>query len=127
MLNEINEDLTYLDSKRQKRRYTKKQQKWLKEHFGDELKRLKRSEGRVLVKLIHRSTNITTYDLIKQYRGRFTAFTWQQAMKLYGGDLKLEFNTDEVDEDRMIENIIRKAVSDGLLEDDIKVLDNFNN
>lgn len=125
VINEINEDLTYIESKRQRRKYTRKQRKWLKEHFGDEIVHLKRSEGRVLVKLIHRSTNTTAYEMIKEYRGGFNAFTWQQVALLYGGDLKLEYDLENVDEDRMIENIIRKAVEDGLLEDDIKVLDNF--
>ena len=62
------------------------------------------SEGRILIKLIDRETEHTSYELIKDLKGGLSAFFWQGIAKIFGNNLKDEY--DPATEDRMIEEII---------------------
>ena len=62
-----------------------------------------------MVKLIDRQTGNTSYDLIKSLRGSFTAFFWQQLARLFGSNLKLEYQP--YGEDRLIEEIVQQLES----------------
>ena len=62
-----------IPKRRHKKRYTKEVAKWVKEEYADRLKNLTMSEGKILVKLIYRETNTTSYEIVKSYRGRFNA------------------------------------------------------
>jgi len=73
----------------------------LKKEFEGQLKQLTVKQGRILIKLIDRETGKTSYDLVKQLRGSFSAWMWQGLAKLFGSDLKSEY--DAKGEDRMIE------------------------
>ena len=77
-LREIENDLIYADTKKEKRRISKLHERWLREHFTEDLKKLRRSEGRILIKLIHYETGMSSYDLIKEYRNGLTALLWQK-------------------------------------------------
>lgn len=77
----------------------------LKEEFEDELKNLTVTQGRILIKLINRETGVTSYDLIKEFKGGFSAFLWQGVAKLFGSNLKDDFDPTE---DAMIDYIVRK-------------------
>lgn len=112
---EVNETYQTLKKKRQKKKYTRKRQKWLQETFGEQLKQLKRSEGKILIKLLHRNLQITAYDLIKFYRNGFTAFWWQGMAKLYKANLHEEYHPETNREDRLIEMIIQKAIRDEII------------
>lgn len=81
----------------------------LKEEFEGELKKLTYSQGRLLIKLIDRETGETSYELIKKLKGGFSAFMWQGLARLFGSDLKSEFDADE--EDFMIDLIVKKIES----------------
>lgn len=112
---EVNETYQTLEKKRHKKRYTRKRQKWLQENFGEQLKKLKRSEGKILIKLLHRNLQITAYDLIKFYRNGFTAFWWQGMAKLYSANLHQEYHPETNNEDRLIEMVIQKAIRDEII------------
>ena len=105
-LQEIEEDFIYTESKRQKRRISKLHDRWIREHFSEELKQLKRSEGRILIKLIHYETGMSSYELIKKYRSDFKAMLWQRLAKFYDGDLKTTYQPDKMLEDSWIEHIL---------------------
>lgn len=75
-------------NKRQKRRYLKKEQKELKEDFKEQMKKLSKTEGRVLMKMVEKEIGIPFYDLIKQTRGGMTAVYWHNLGKIWGYDLK---------------------------------------
>lgn len=105
-LDEIELVLDTLDRKRYKRNYTKEVAKWVKEEYTDRLKDLTMSEGRILVKLIYRETNITSYDILREYRGVFNAFIWQTMAKFWDNDLKSEYDPVNNREDKLIEYII---------------------
>ncbi|MGQ7867964.1 DUF4294 domain-containing protein [Sunxiuqinia sp. sy24] len=96
----------YLAAKNEKerRKYVKQVEKELFDQYGPELKKLSISEGRILIKLIDRETGHTSYELIKDLKGGLVAFFWQGVARLFGNDLKDEY--DPVVEDMLIEQII---------------------
>lgn len=84
--------------------YYKRIEKELWAEYGDELKDMTVSQGRILIKLIDRETDRTSYELVKELRSGFTAFVFQGMAKLFGHDLKSEYNSTQ--EDKYIEEIV---------------------
>ncbi len=114
---EVTSKYQEISKRRKRRKYTRKKERWVKEVFSAQLKKLTRSEGRVLIKLINRNTQITTHELIKTYRGGFTAFFWQRMAKFYDSDLKMVYSPETDREDQLIEMIIQKAIRANLIEE----------
>lgn len=114
-LEEMENELDSISRKRKKKIHTKKVAKFLKEELGEELKKLTRTEGNILVKLIYRETNISTYKLLKLYRGSVNAYFWQTMAKIYDNDLKQEYDPLNNREDMWIEHIINQAKLEGKL------------
>ena len=114
-LEEMENELDSISRKRKKKKHTKKVAKFLKEELGEELKKLTRTEGNILVKLIYRETNISTYKLLKMYRGSVNAYFWQTMAKIYDNDLKQEYDPLNNREDMWIEHIIKQAKLEGKL------------
>ena len=81
----------------------------LKKEFEAQLKQLTIKQGRILIKLIDRETGRTSYDLVKQLRGSFSAWMWQGLAKLFGSDLKSEYDGDG--DDKLIELAIAQIES----------------
>nr|WP_321234334.1 DUF4294 domain-containing protein [uncultured Psychroserpens sp.] len=108
-LTSLNERLETLDSKRKKKKYAKKIQKYIEEEFSAELKKLTKTEGQILVKLIHRQTGKTTFQLIKELRNGWRAFWFNSTANLFDISLKREFDPIEVKEDFLIEDILERA------------------
>lgn len=105
-LQEIEEDLKFVETKRQKRRISKLHDRWLQKHFTEDLKDLTRSEGRILIKLIHYETGMSSYELIQKYRNGLKAMLWQRLAKFYDGDLKTTYQPNKVQEDSWIEHAL---------------------
>ena len=105
----LKERMERMDNRRKKKRYAKLIEKYLEGEFKEELKKLTRAEGQILVKLIHRETGITTHALVKTYRNGFRAATYQFTAKLFDIDLKTEFDPSEVEEDLWIEDILLRS------------------
>lgn len=122
-LEALNARLELLGKKREQKKYTKQVQKFLEEEFSAELKKLTRTEGQILVKLIHRQTGITTFDLIKDLRSGWRAFWFNNTAKLFDISLKEEFNPMESKEDYFIEDILQRNFQNGLLERQPSALD----
>jgi len=108
--------LDSIRKRRHKKRYTKEVAKWVKEEYADRLKNLTMSEGKILVKLIHRETQTTSYKIVKSYRGRFNAFFWQTMAKFWDNNLKTEYDPVNNREDMLIEHILIQAELEGKLE-----------
>ena len=108
-LTKLNTRLEKIKSKRKKKKYTKMLEKFLQDELTAELKRLTRTEGQILVKLIYRETGSTAYSLVKELRNGFRAFTYNTFAKMFKISLKEEFNPLSVREDLFIEDIIRKS------------------
>ena len=75
----------------QRSKYTKLAEKQLKDQFGKELENLTVNQGRLLIKLIDRETGKTTYSVVKEMRGSFSAFMWQSVAVMFGSNLKDEY------------------------------------
>lgn len=120
---ELNDSLQYITKKRHKKRYTKKVQKYIEGEFSDELKKLTRTEGQILVKLIHRQTGSTAFDLVKELRSGWRAFWYQTTAKAFKINLKREFEPSKVHEDYLIEDILQRAFAANRLKRQKSVLD----
>ncbi len=100
----IESELKKIPTEQGRKEYIKIAEKKLREDFEDEIKNLTISEGRILIKLIDRETGKTSYELIKQLKGSFNAFLYQQIARLFGENLKEEY--DPKGDDKYIEEIV---------------------
>ncbi len=103
-LNRVNDTLKFITSERKRKAFLKDTEKQLFNKFEKPLRRLTFSQGRLLMKLIDRECKNTSYDLVKTYRGTFSAFFWQTMARMFGASLKSEYSPEN--EDRFIEQII---------------------
>jgi len=108
-LTELNDSITKIKKKRHRKKYTKKVQKFIEEEFSAELKKLTRTEGQILVKLIHRQTGSTAFDLVKELRSGWRAFWYSTTAKMFDISIKEEFHPENVHEDYLIEDILQRA------------------
>jgi len=117
----LKERLDLIDRRSQKKRYAKIIEKYLQGEFSEELKKLTRKEGQILVKLIYRETGITPHALVKTYRNGLRATVYQFTAKLFDIDLKAEFNPSKIQEDMWIEDIlIRTGITINNFEENTK-------
>jgi hypothetical protein len=84
-------------------------EKELLDKHKEELKKWSISDGKILLKLIDRETDRTAYSLIKDFRGDVSAVFWQGIARLFKNNLKDDYSPD--DEDKMLEEIVRKIES----------------
>ncbi len=108
-LKEYNEILLQVEDKKERKKILKQAEKDLQEEFGDELRKLTFSQGKILIKLIDRETGDSSFDLVKDLRGGFTAFFYQTFARLFGYNLKTKYDPGGTDATielivRMIEN-----------------------
>ena len=75
--------------------------------YGHSIKKLTKSQGRILIRLVDRETNRTSYKIIKDFRNIFSAGFWQITARVFGHNLRSIYNPDK-GEDRMIEYIINR-------------------
>ncbi|MCU4177655.1 DUF4294 domain-containing protein [Carboxylicivirga sp. N1Y90] len=111
-INNINTELALIEDKKLRKEFLNDKEDELFQEFEKPLKKLTFSQGRLLIKLINRETGNTTYQLIKEYKGGASAVFWQTIARLFGSNLKAEF--DEDGEDKMIEHIIT-LIDNGLI------------
>lgn len=104
-LKEYDRILEKMPSERLRKAYIRVCEKDLKNEFEDELKELSINQGRVLMKLIDRETGKTTYQIVKEMRGGFEACMWQAIARIFGNNMKTEF--DPSTEDIMIERAVK--------------------
>ncbi|MDR0955314.1 MAG: DUF4294 domain-containing protein [Rikenellaceae bacterium] len=104
-LHEMEQVLATMEGQpRKQQQYIKQVEKELKEQYTPILKRMSFSQGKILIKLIDRETGHTTYNLVKEMRGNFSAFFWQNLGRLFGMNLKTTY--DKEGEDRLLERLI---------------------
>ena len=115
-MDSVNMQLEGIEKKRLRRKYTKSYQKYLEEKFEPELRKLTRSEGQILSKLIYRETGMNVYNIIKTYRNGWSARFWSMTANWYDIDLKRPYDPMNDAEDKLIENIlVRKFISGQLV------------
>lgn len=114
-MNVLNANMAKLKSNRDKKRYYKIVEDYMENEFKAQLKKLSRKQGQILVKLIHRQTGITTYDLIKDYKSGWKAFWSNNTARLFDINLKTKYQPTQVNEDFLIETILQRAFARGRL------------
>ncbi len=115
-LTTMTERLKTVKKNRDRKRYTKRIQKYIEEEFSEKLKNLTHTEGQILVKLIHRQTGRTAFDLVKELRTGWRAFWYNTTASLFEISLKEEYRPFEVKEDYLIEDILQRSFQENLLE-----------
>lgn len=114
-LDSINTRIKRIKKKRKKKKYIRVAQKYLEEEFTDQLKKMTRTEGRVLIKLIHRQTGETVFNNIKELRSGWKAFWYNTTANLFKLSLKTEYNPGKENEDYLIEAVLQQAFLKGEL------------
>ncbi len=104
-LDRVNEDMSAITGEKERRQYLKEFEKDVFREYEDDIRNMTITQGRLLIKLIDRETQNTSYDLIKQYRGGLSAAFWQGIARIFGTNLKEEY--DPYGTDFMIELIIQ--------------------
>ncbi len=105
----VNILLADIEREKDRKKYLAQYEKEIFKRYEKELRKLTINQGRLLLKLIDRETNTTSYDLIKNYRGNVSAFFWQGMARLFGSSLKSEY--DATGNDRIVERVINLVES----------------
>ena len=122
-LTTLNERLTKIKTKRGRKKYTKIVHRYLEDEFATELKKLTRTEGQILIKLIHRQTGLTTFELVKNLRSGWKAFWYNTTAKAFKISLKEEYDPVNIEEDYLIEDILQRSFQSKILEAQESALD----
>ena len=104
-LNKYEDLLLAAESNKERRKVMKKAEQEIKEDYGEELKGLTFSQGKILIKLLDRETGESSFVLVQELRGKFTAFWYQTFARIWGYNLKVKY--DPEGEDKQIETIVR--------------------
>jgi len=105
-LSEVNEDLKNISDNKQRKEYMKSVEKNVFDEYKGDIEQMTITQGKLLIKLIDRETQNTSYALIREYRRKFSAAFWQGIARIFGSNLKEEY--DPYGEDSMIETIIQE-------------------
>jgi hypothetical protein len=111
----LNKNMDKMKSNREKKKYFKIVENYMENEFTGQLKKLSRKQGQILVKLIHRQTGYTTFELIKDYKSGWKAFWSNNTARLFDINLKTKYLPYEVNEDFLIESILDQAFVRGRL------------
>mgnify|MGYP000091342915 CR=1 FL=1 len=115
-LKSLNERMNQIKKKSDQKKYAKMIQKYIEDEFSEELKKLTKTEGQILVKLIYRQTGETTFDLIKRLRSGWRAFWFNGTANLFNISLKEIYDPEHVKEDYLIEDVLQRNFQSGNLE-----------
>jgi len=103
-LEEVNAALAEMKDDNERKKFLREFEKQVFREYEDDMRQLTITQGKILIKLIDRETQNTSYDLIKTYRGTITAAFWQGIARIFGTNLKERY--DPYGEDALIERII---------------------
>lgn len=107
IMNEINAKVATMRDENQRKKYIKSREKELKKEFADPLSNLSVYQGKVLMKLINRQTGNNCYEIIKEYKGGFTARFWQTVAFFFNSNLKQPYDPDG--DDKVMEQIVQEV------------------
>lgn len=98
------QQLALLTTDKERRKWWRQHEKFLFKKYEHHFRKMTASQGQMLMKLMDRESDRTSYDIIKHYRGKASANFWQFVAKLFKNDLKEEY--DAADKDRIVERVI---------------------
>lgn len=106
MLNDFEDSLATMGRKKDQKKFLKEANKYLKDEFGDEIADFSVNRGMYLMKIIHKETGLSAFEIIKKYNGGVDALMWQATVKLFGASLKHEY--DPTGEDKALAVVLRE-------------------
>lgn len=123
VIDEIDQNAAEMDRRRKKNKFYKDSYKDLKDKFKYFLLDLYTSEGQMLMKLIHRETGMTVFDISSKYRGESKANIFNAMAKIWDQDLHIKYQPEE-GEDKVVEQVI-SDIQTGLIafDDEIVTID----
>jgi hypothetical protein len=98
------EQLAKITDKKLQKKWWKQHEKYLFKKYEQQFRKMTAAQGQMLMKLMDRESDRTSYELIAHYRGKASANFWQFIAKLFKNDLKEEYDAD--DKDRIVERVI---------------------
>jgi len=104
-LKQIKAMLDTIQNEKRRKAFLKKSEKELDAQFGDQIRDMSFSQGKILIKLIYRETGSSTFAIVRELKGGFSAFFWQTLARLFGYDLKTIY--DPTGEDENIERVVK--------------------
>jgi hypothetical protein len=96
-LREYNSILLSAKNETEKKKLMKQAEKELKAQFGKQIMDMTFSQGEILMKLVDKETGNTTYDIVKELRGSFIVFFYQNIGRLFGYNLKIRYDPNGKD------------------------------
>mgnify|MGYP001350890873 CR=1 FL=1 len=111
-LTQLKNRIPLIKTKSKRRRYTKIVERFIEKEFSEELKKLTRTEGQILIKLVNRETGETVYKLIKELRNGLRAFSYNSLAKIFDISIKKEYDPVKNKEDAIIEDVLKRAYAD---------------
>jgi hypothetical protein len=115
-LDSLNIRLERIKSKSKRKKYTKLVQNYIEGEFTDQIKKMTTTEGRILIKLIHRQTGLTAFQNIKDLRSGWKAFWYNTTANVFKLSLKTEYHPESDNEDFLIEDVLQRAFQDDKLK-----------
>ena len=101
---ETYEFIQTLPDEKTRQKHLQAVEKSVKEQYTPRMKKLTLSQGKLLIKLINRETDSSSYELVKAFLGPFKAGFYQAFAAIFGASLKKEYHPDE--EDALVEQIV---------------------
>lgn len=105
LLEELNDTLAVTTSEKERGRITKALEDQIVETYTPVLENMTFSEGKILIRLIERETGYTAFELVQEFRGKFSAKFWNMIARIFSANLKQGYNPTQ-GEDKLIEQII---------------------
>ncbi len=106
LLKEIDRDMEKLPTEKERKKYMEAKEDELVATYKPILKQFTLSQGKMMIRLVDRECDRTSYQLIKQFRGGFRAVFWQGFAKMLGANLKTEYDPDKTEDDAIVERVI---------------------
>ncbi len=107
---EMSTQLEQADSRQERKKIIGKVEDEIRDKYGAELKKLTFSQGKILIKLIDRETGFSTYDVLKDFKGSFMAFFYQNFARVWGYNLRTKYDPNGEDQDiELIVKMIEKG------------------
>lgn len=105
-LEQVNHELMNIQDEKERKKYLKQVEKDVFGEYEDDVRNMTITQGKLLIKLIDRETRNTSYELIRFYRGNLSAAFWQGIARIFGTNLKAEY--DPYGEDAVMEIILQE-------------------
>ena len=111
-LKEYNDLIAATTDAAEKKKKMKQAEEDIKKQFSDDIENMTLAQSKILLKLIYRQTGVTSYEIVKELRGSLRAIFWQTMARVFGANLKDDY--DPTGDDKAIEDIVQKIENGSL-------------